>query len=461
MDTSLIMKKFVEPQSIAIVGATRKTGEFSMNIVEHILSYGYSGKLYPINPNATEIAGIKAFAAVADIAGPVDLAVVVTPRGTVPGVLRELAAKGIMAAIIVGQGFTDAGDAEGKELNSQLQQVIRTTGIRVLGPNTFGVANAFINFSSSFARIVLDKNPVGIICQSGTFFHGYPEFRLAGKCIDVGNACDIGFTEGLEYYENDPQVKVIGLHIEGMKETTRFLDTLRRVASRKPVIVLKTGRSEQAARAMQSHTGSLAGNSALWDIALKRAGAIRVSGLEELFDTVRLFTIAPLMKNNKIAVASYSGAAGIMIMDALLGSGLNIGRLLHTTASKLQAMSPSWFHVSNPVDYWPIMMGHPDQGLAMRDIMDVLLSDEDLGGVIYVQVAFTEAFGEGTRMFLNYLADKHPGKPFVSAIPGIYSIKCISGLQQDGKHPAYPSPERAARALAHLWEYSRTKLLPE
>jgi acetate---CoA ligase (ADP-forming) len=460
MNTAHAMKGFIEPRSIAIVGATRRTGEFSMNILEHILSYGFTGKLYPVNPNATEIAGIKAFPTVPDIEGAVDLAIVVTPRQTVPGVLKDCAAKGITSAIVVGQGFTDAGDPEGLDLNRRLLDVIRTTGIRVLGPNTFGVANAFVNFSSSFARIVLDKNPVGIICQSGTFFHGYPEFRLTGKCIDVGNACDIGFTEGLEYYENDPQVKVIGLHIEGMPDAARFLETVRRVASKKPVIALKTGKSAQAAKAMQSHTGSLAGDSQLWDMALKQAGVIRVNGLEELFDTVRLFMLSPLMKNNRVAVASYSGAAGIMIMDALQGSGTDICKLTAGTAKKLREMSPSWFHVGNPVDYWPIMMGHPDQGMAMRDVMDVLLSDDELGAMLYVQVAFTPAFGETLRMLCNHLADRHPGKPFISAIPGTFNADCIKALQQDGKHLAFPSPERAARALAHLWEYSRAKLLP-
>jgi len=457
MKIAEVMRKFVEPQSVAIVGATRKTGEFSMNIMEHLLSYGYQGKLYPVNPNATEILGVKAYASIADIEEPVDLALIVTARDSVPAVLKACANKGIQCASIVAQGFTDARDKDGQEFNRQLQQIIRTTGIRVLGPNTFGTANAFINFSSSFARIKLDKNPVGIICQSGTFFHGFPEFRLTGKCIDLGNNCDIDFPEALEYFENDAQVKVIGLHIEGMKDPRRFLEITRRVAMKKPIVALKTGRSDQAAKAMQSHTGSLAGNSIIWEAALKSAGVIRVNELEEFFDTIRMFTIAPLMKNNRIAVATYSGAAGILIMDALQNTNLKISGLSKETTAKLEGMAPSWLHVANPVDYWPIMMGHPNQGLAMRDVMDILLSDVEIGGVLFIQVAFTQNFSNSLRMFLNYMAEKHPARPFMSAIPGTFNTDCISGLQQDGKHAAFHTPERAARAFSRLWQYSKLR----
>ena len=457
MNIAQVMRNFVEPGSVAIVGATRKSGEFTMNILEHIVSYGYAGKLYPVNPNAGEILGIKAYADVSEIADPVDLAIVATARETVPGVLRSCAGRGIGCAIVVAQGFNDAADDEGHALSRQVTDIVRSTGIRVLGPNTFGTANAFINFSSSFARIKLDRNPVGIVCQSGLFFHGMPEFRLTGKCIDLGNACDIGFTESLEYFEHDPQVRVIGLHIEGTKDTRSLLQTIARVAASKPVVVLKTGRSELAARAMQSHTGSLAGNIQLWDAALKTAGAIRVNDFEEFFDTVRMFSMAPLMKNNRLAVATFSGAAGILAMDALRDSGIELGAFSDDTVAKLTRLAPAWLKVGNPVDYWPIMMGHPDQGRAMSEVMDVLLSDDGIGGVMFTQVAFTPKFGEMMGMFLNYLAAKHPHKPFMSAISGTYNSDCISSVQKEGKHLVFHTPERAARAFSHLWQYSRLR----
>lgn len=457
MDSKDMMKRLVEPESVAIIGATRKTGEFALNLVQHLLAYGYTGKIYPVNPNASEISGVRAYHNISEIDAPIDQAVIMTPREAVPATLKECADKGIACAVVVAQGFNDAGDKEGKELNRQMKDVIRDTGIRVLGPNTFGIANGFINFSSSFAQIRLDKVPIGIICQSGTFFHGFPEIRLVGKGIDIGNACDIGFIESLEYFENDPQIKVIGLHIEGINDTKGFLETARRVSLKKPIIALKTGKSDRAAKAMQSHTGSLAGNTLLWDSALKSAGIIRANDMEELYDIARLFTITPLMKNNRIAVATYSGAAGIMTMDALQGSGVEIAELPAQTAQKLKDMAPPWLHVGNPVDIWPIMQAAPNQGLALRDMLDILLSDNELGGVMFLQLAFNDRAAEGLRMFLNYMSAKYPDKPFISAIPGSSDVQCITGLQQDGKHIAYPTPERAARAFSRLWQYSRSR----
>ena len=455
MNTIETMKKFIEPQSVAIVGATRQTGEYSMNILGHLLSYGYQGRLYPINPNASEIMGVKCYPGIKDLPEAPDLALIVTARTQVPQNLEDCAAMGIKCASIVGQGFSDAGDEEGRRLSRQLEEVIRRTGIRVIGPNTFGSANAFLNFSTSFARITLDHNPVGIISQSGTFFHGYPEFRLLGKAVDLGNNIDIDFEDGLEYFEQDPQVKVIGLHIEGMKNPRRFLEVARRVSLKKPIVVLKTGRSLEAARAMQSHTGSLAGDSLIWDAALKSAGLILVDGLEDFFDTIRLFTITPLMKNNRVVIATYSGASGILTMDALKGSGLEICKLPATTIEKLEKLAPPWLHVGNPVDYWPIMMGHADQHKALTTIMDTLLEDEYIGAVIYINVAFTKDFAGGLRWILNQFADRYPHRPFISCLPGTYNIDCIAEIQRDGKHIAMPSPERAARAITRLWQYSR------
>lgn len=455
MDITHIMNNFLQPQSVALIGCTRKTGEYSMNILEHLLAYAYSGKLYPVNPNAGEILGIKSYPSIGAVPGQVDLAVISTPRELVPSQLEQCAARGITSAIIVGQGFKDSGDSAGSGLHKQISETVRTRGIRVIGPNTFGTANGFINFCSAFVRFTLAPNPVGIICQSGTFFNGFPEFTLLGKCLDLGNNCDIDFEDGLAYYENDPQVRVIGLHIEGMKNPRIFIDTARRVARKKPIVVLKTGRNAQAARAMQSHTGSLAGDSIIWDAALKSAGLITVYSLEEFFDTIRMFSVTPLMKNNRVAIATFSGATGILTMDALQNSGIDISPLPTAIQQKLEKMAPPWLHVSNPVDYWPIMMGHSDMATAMRDIMDTLLSNEHFGALIVTQGASTRPAGERLLQFLNYLATRYPQKPVISAIAGTYNMEYITAMQKDGRHAGFPSPERAARAIANLWRYSR------
>ncbi|MFA5079951.1 MAG: CoA-binding protein, partial [Dehalococcoidia bacterium] len=281
------LKPFFEPDSIAIIGISRKTGPGTYNAVENLLRYGYSGRVYPINPNATEIAGVKAYASINDVPDKVDLAVISTPRARVPQHVRDCAARGIGCVSILTQGFNDAGDEEGNGLLGEIKQTAAATGCRVLGPNSFGSASYFHRFCTAFAGISMQDIPVGIVTQTGGLFDGVTEFRFVGKGIDVGNICNVDFADCLEYYEQDPQVRVIALHIEGMPDARRFIRTARRVSQRKPIVAIKTGRSRQAVKAAQSHTGSLAGSNEIWEAAFKQAGIISVYSMEELMDITR------------------------------------------------------------------------------------------------------------------------------------------------------------------------------
>ncbi len=181
MQANNIMKQFMEPQSVALIGVSRQTGEEARNILENILSYGYKGRLYPINPNATEILGVKTYSNVAEIKDRIDLAVISTPRSSVPGLVNECADSNVRAIVIVAQGFSDATDEEGKHLQGELNDIVKTKHVRILGPNTLGTANAFIDFSTSFTKLRMKKHPVGIICQTGIFFVGFPGNGLSGK----------------------------------------------------------------------------------------------------------------------------------------------------------------------------------------------------------------------------------------------------------------------------------------
>ncbi len=216
MDNRKDLKPFLEPQSVAIIGLSRKTGEQGNNALENLLSYGYQGKIYPINPNTSEILGVKAYPSIRDVETPVDLAVISTNRSRVPAHVRECAERGIKCISIVTQGFIDAGDEEGRRLFKEIADIAKSSGCRILGPNSFGSANVYHNFCSAFARISMQRNPVGLICQTGSLFNSSSEFRFTGKGLDIGNICNIDFADCLEYFEDDPEVKVIVLHIEGM-----------------------------------------------------------------------------------------------------------------------------------------------------------------------------------------------------------------------------------------------------
>ncbi len=442
---------------MALIGVSRYTGEGTFNVLENLLSYGYKGRIYPVNPSVSEILGMKTYSKVTEINEPVDLAVLTTPRVLVPSLLKECISSNIKSAIVVAQGFSDARDMEGRELQNELNSIVESKQIRVVGPNTFGTANVFINFSSSFVKIRMKRQPVGIICQTGVFFIGFSEMTFIGKGIDLGNACDIKFSDCLEYFEHDVETKVIALHIEGMQDTQGFINVCKRIAPKKAIIALKTGKSELAAKAVQSHTGSIAGKKEVWDIALKQSGVISVADLEELIDLTRAFCILPPMETPKVGVITITGGLGVMAIDACRNSVVRIDTLSPKTKSLLNAMSPVWLSVGNPVDIWPAMMTSQIPLRPLIDGLKILLSDSDIGAVLFIGAAFDEKWGSGICQLLTELATAYENKPLVCCIYGPYAAETVERLQSEGKVVGFATPERAMRALIRLYEYSELR----
>jgi len=451
------MKQFIEPQSVALVGVSRRTGEDANNILENLLSYGYQGRIYPINPNTSEILGIKTYSSITEVTDHIDLAVIATPRSLVPRLAKECSESNIQSMVIVAQGFTDANDDQGKQLQKEINNIVQSSQTRIMGPNTFGTANAFLNFSSSFIKVKMQKVPIGIICQSGIFFVGFPETPLVGKGIDLGNTCDIDFADGLEYFENDRETKVVAMHIEGMQDTERFINIARRIARIKPLVALKTGRSEQAAKAAQSHTGSLTGKKEVWDAALGQSGVIQAGDLEELLDLAKAFSILPLMKNPEVGIITVSGALGIMTIDGCRHSDLEIGKLSDNTKKLLEAMSPPWLNINNPVDIWPATLTSQSTMKPLMDGLEILLSDDQLGAALFICAAFDEKWSTELCQSLTELATIHQDKALACCIYGPNGNEAIKQLQYAGRVAGFPTPERAFRALSQLNKYSQLR----
>ncbi len=458
MNTVDQMKLFMEPESVALIGVSRQTGRGAWNILENLLNSGYSGRVYPVNSKADEILGKMCYHSVKDIPETTDLAVVSTPRSGVPKIVRECTEKGIKAITVVAQGFADA-DEEGRELQEEIVNIAREGGARILGPNTLGTANAFNSFSSSFAPMVMERVPIGIIAQTGFLFApGFPSFTVVGKAIGLGNACDIDLADGLEYFENDPQVRLILLHIEGIRDGRRFMEVARRVTKKKPIIALKAGRSDEGARAAQSHTASLAGRDEVYDAAFKQCGVIRISDVDEFEDLQKAFLKLPLMKGKGVGVLSLSGACGIMATDALEKYNFRLARLSPRTLEKINTLAPSWQRLGNPADLWPAIMiaGHPMQEV-LTAILEAFLNDGDVYGIVIV----LGAFGEGQSivdftLLPPRITAKFRGKPVVSWVYGPGLEVATKDLEERGGILAYPTVERAARVLSrlnHYWEY--------
>jgi acyl-CoA synthetase (NDP forming) len=385
------MHNFFQPSSVVMIGAPRKTGPGTYNGVEMMLRYGFKGRIYPINPKADEIYGLKAYASVMDVPEVADLATISVGRDFVIPVLKECIQAGIKSVIIISQGFSDA-DEQGKKLQAEITRIARKSGVRIVGPNTLGTMNNFRSVSTGFVDIPIPETvpPVSIIAQTGLFQVAYPQsaYHSWGKCLDIGNACDVDFVDGLEYFGDDPETKIIVLHIEGMLRGREFLKVASKVSLKKPIIVLKTGRSKAGAKAALSHTGSLVGEDEVNDAAFERAGVIRVKNITELRDAIRALLRLEEMAGARLGVVTVTGAGGIMATDVCEDYGLIPSELPKLLKEKLRVGIPDWIHIGNPLDIWPIGMIGDDYRGAVRLALTELLKSDAVDGVLNIAPYF-------------------------------------------------------------------------
>jgi acetyltransferase len=339
----------MEPRSVALVGVPRRTGRGTFNILENLMSVGYKGKPFPVNPNAGEIMGVKAYPTVLDIPEVPDLAVMMLPRQAVPETVRQCGQRGIRAAIVVSDGFDEAGDEGGRRLQREVERIAGECGVRLVGPNSLGVVNNYAPFTSTFLPVASERVPVAFVSQSGGLFAGFHEF-IMGKGLDLGNMCDVDFADALEYFAYDPDIKVVVLHIEGMKQGRPFFQAARRLAGMKPVLVLKTGRSDAGSRAIASHTGSLTGEDQVYSALAKQARLIRVDSVDDVCDFTKAFLHLPSPRGNRLGILTPSGGAAIMALDVLGRYGFQMARLSVGTVGRLQEFWPPWSTPGNPLD---------------------------------------------------------------------------------------------------------------
>ena len=447
------MDAFFNPVSVAIIGITRKSGPGSYNLMENMLNYGYQGKIFPVNYQAKEILGQKAYSNVKDVKQKIDLAIIILPRELVPKCILECAESGVKAVIVVGQGFADVG-VRGKELQREIVKIAKDKGIRILGPNTLGVVNNFNNFTTSFMPLNKEKAPIGLICQSGIFFVGARNFiGNVGKGIDIGNACDIGFYESLKYFGEDPDIKIIAAHMEGLEQGRRFLSLASHIAREKPIVIFKTGQSEKGAKDAASHSGTMAGHYQIYRAALKHAGVHFLDEDGQMVDAVKSLLHLPPMKGNRVAVITPTGAGGIMVSDALERYGLKMASLSETTIKQIADLSPEWMPLGNPLDIWPAAMKHK-----LKDVyaiaLKAVLDDHNVDGVLCISIApeIPESAFLDVSEIINGVVSERPDKPVVVWLYGPNQKEINEKLEREKRVGAYQTIERAVWSLSLLRE---------
>ncbi|VUT24179.1 MAG: succinyl-CoA synthetase subunit alpha [Candidatus Methanolliviera sp. GoM_oil] len=452
------MKCFMEPKSVALIGVSRNVDGDSFNPLKNLINYGFEGKIYPINPKADEILGIKTYPHIRKVPGDVDLGVVITPRSAVPARVKECTEKGVRAVIIIAQGFADS-DSEGRMLQEETVRIARRGKTRIIGPNTFGVINAYNGFSTALPHFELETTPVGVISQSGIFFVGLSDI-IFGKAIDVGDCCDIDFADSLAYFEDDHDIRVVLLHMEGISDGQKFFKAAKRTSTKKPLVVLKSGRSERGGKAAQSHTGSIVGKDEVYDAVFKAAGVIRADDEEEAENLVKSFLTLPLMKGKRISIMTWAGSTGVITVDACEKYGMDVTDLSEATLEMIRKLSPpQWLPLGNPVDIWACMGLKGFNLERFRDefkiILDALLYDRNSDGVVVIIPDFLALFSSlwwDVSVSVKEAAEEFPSKPIVFSIFGPKG-DLAKKLTETGKTLVFNNCERAVRVLAKSNEY--------
>ncbi len=454
------MKVFFEPRSVALIGVTRQTGPGAFNNLEMLQRYGYSGKMYLVHPQVQEILGQKTFPRVADLPETPELAVISLGRDRVLPVFRDCLHRGIRRLVVISQGFADA-DARGRELQEQLVQLAHKHGARVLGPNTMGVVNAFSGFSTAFIDIPREMAPppLTLVVQSGVFQAGYPSltWRL-GKSIDIGNGCDVDFVDLLEFLENDPQTQIIMLHMEGLKRGREFLEAAARIASQKPILVLKTGRSAAGAQAALSHTGSLVGEDAIFDLAFAQAGLIRVRNLVELRAAAKAFLHFRPMAGPRLGMVTATGAFGIVAADACADYGLELAPFPEQIRAELEDPHIPWHHLHNPVDIWPLGMVAGSFSRVFAKAAQGLLRDERVDAVLGVAPSLGSPLHGDIDMVatVREIQAANPcQKPLALCLYGDDALRQSQALDPEPGVACFATLDEAILGLAATWRWRR------
>jgi acyl-CoA synthetase (NDP forming) len=451
------MHSFFEPRSVVLIGVTRQTGPGAYNNLEMLLRYGYQGRIYLVHPKVSEILGRQTYRSVAELPEVPDLAVISLGRERVLPVFSECVQKGIRGVIIISQGFADA-DERGKELQRHLVALAGQSGTRIIGPNTMGILNAFTGFSSAFVDIPRDQTPLPltVIAQTGVLQVGFGSLTgRVGKAVDLGNACDLDFVDVLTYLENDPQTEVIAVHMEGMKRGREFLRIAAKITPRKPIIVLKTGRSIAGAQAALSHTGSMVGEDELFDLAFARAGVIRVRDLAELDAVCKAFLHFRPMRGPRLAVATATGACGIMAADACEAYGLEMAPLPEAIP-KLENPHISWHRLRNPVDLWPLGMVSGSFTEVFKQAVRLLLPDDQVDAILAISPVMSSNLHEDLDLAAAIHAigaDNKNHKPIALWLYGDGVARQYRALAQTADVACFDSIDEAIMGLAATWRY--------
>ncbi|MFH0896862.1 MAG: CoA-binding protein [Candidatus Bathyarchaeota archaeon] len=441
------LDKFFNPKSVAVIGASRTPGKLGYTIFEN-LKMSFKGSLYPINPNAGEILGIMAYPSVLDVPEPIESAVIVIPAENVKNVLLECLKKKIEHITIISSGFSEIGEKE-----KELEFLKIKKDARIIGPNCLGIYKKdmdMIFIPRSRLKRPLDGS-ISFITQSGAFGSILLDIMAndgvgVSKFISIGNKIDVDEIELLKYLENDLSTRCISIYLESIKNGEEFIKVAKRVSQKKPIVVFKAGKTDKGNDAVASHTGALAGSSAIYSAAFKQSGVIEANTFEDILDFSKALANQPVMKNKKIAIVTDGGGFGIVATDTAINLGLELPSLSDSSVKALKNFLPKYASTKNPID----LTGDATSE-RYEKAMEIVLKDNNISGVVCITLMQIPTMSEDIVDVLREC--KVFGKPITVCSAGSHYVSEINRKLEGFGIPVYPSPERAVKALNALYEY--------
>ncbi len=441
------------PKVVAVIGATERKRSVGRTVMTNLTQGGFEGSIYPVNPIQDSILGLKAFPNVASLPEKPDLAVIITPPKTVPGIIKECVDVGVRGAIIISAGFKETG-AEGAALEKQIIAEARRGNLRIVGPNCLGVMSPRAKFNATFAAAMARPGNVGFISQSGALCTAILDWSLKENVgfsafVSLGSMLDVGWGDLIYHLGDDPNTKSIVMYMETIGDARAFLSAAREVALTKPIIVIKPGRTEAAAKAAASHTGSLTGSDEVLQAAFKRAGVLRVEQISELFDMAEVLSKQPRPRGPRLTIVTNAGGPGVLATDALITSGGQLAELTSETMTSLNSiLPPTWSH-NNPVD----IIGDAGPELYAKAV-DVVAKDPNTDGLLVVLTP--QAMTDATATAEELKPFSHlEGKPVLASWMGASEVEKGEDILNAARIPTFKYPDRAARAFEYMWRYSQ------
>src|SRR5512135_187876 len=441
---TLNLDKIFNPANVAIIGASDVEGSVGYAIVKNFTQSGYIGKIYFVNIKKPEILGIKTYQTVDQIPEPVDLAMIATPAKTVPDVLEECGRAGVKGAIIVSAGFKETGP-EGKALELKILEKAKKYGIRVIGPNCIGIMRPRLNLNATFVNKVAKPGKIAFISQSGALGSAILDWAISqnigfSNFVSVGSMIDVDFGDLIDYFGTDPQTKSILMYVEGITEARKFMSAARHFARTKPIIVIKSGKFSESAKAAASHTGSLSGEDAIYNAAFKRAGIVRVGEIADLFNAAEVLGTQPLPKGPNLAIITNAGGPGVMTTDALIARGGKLAKLSQKTLDALNGVLPPFWSHGNPID----VLGDAKAD-RYRAAVEACLNDEKVDGilVIFTQQAVSDAIGIAKTIVELVKNKTYQNKTILTSFMGYGAVQEANNILNENNIPTYSTPEQA------------------